>query len=95
MIAKKTSKKAPEEKKFLYFQSWVRICEDPFLHKASKHTDLSGCSNSVQRGRPRSLLPSLRRPMTTAQQQHYLISDVFLNLGCQGSLVGVYLLSFF
>lgn len=56
MIAKKTSKKAPEEKKFLYFQSWVRICEDPFLHKASKHTDLSGCSNSVQ-PLPRSLLP--------------------------------------
>lgn len=26
--------------------------------------------------------------MTTAQQQHCLISNVFLNLGCQGSLVG-------
>lgn len=33
--------------------------------------------------------------MTTAQQQHCLISNVFLNLGCQGSLVGGCLLYFF
>lgn len=33
--------------------------------------------------------------MTTAQQQHCLISSVFLNLGCQGSLVGGCLLYFF
>lgn len=32
--------------------------------------------------------------MTTAQQQHCLISNVFLNLGCQGSLVGGCLLYF-
>lgn len=38
---------------------------------------------------------SHRPLMTTAQQQHCLISNVFLNLGCQGSLVGGCLLYFF
>lgn len=52
----------------------------------SEHTNPSACSNSLQ--------PSLRQLMTTAQQQHCLISNVFLNLGCQGSLVGGCLLYF-
>lgn len=52
----------------------------------SEHTNPSACSNSLQL--------SLRQLMTTAQQQHCLISNVFLNLGCQGSLVGGCLLYF-
>lgn len=52
----------------------------------SEHTNPSACSNSLQ--------SSLRQLTTTAQQQHCLISNVFLNLGCQGSLVGGCLLYF-
>lgn len=52
----------------------------------SEHTNPSACSNSLQL--------SHRQLMTTAQQQHCLISNVFLNLGCQGSLVGGCLLYF-
>lgn len=53
----------------------------------SEHTNPSACSNSLQL--------SLRQLMTTAQQQqHCLIFNVFLNLGCQGSLVGGCLLYF-
>lgn len=52
----------------------------------SEHTNPGACSNSLQL--------SLRQLMTTAQQQHCLISNVFLNLGCQGSLVGGCLLYF-
>lgn len=52
----------------------------------SEHTNPSACLNSLQL--------SHRQLMTTAQQQHCLISNVFLNLGCQGSLVGGCLLYF-
>lgn len=52
----------------------------------SEHTSPGACSNSLQL--------SHRQLMTTAQQQHCLISNVFLNLGCQGSLVGGCLLYF-
>lgn len=64
------------------FKTWVakvHFC-------ISEHTNPSACSNSLQL--------SLRQLMTTAQQQHCLISNVFLNLGCQGSLVGGCLLYF-
>ncbi len=62
----------------------------------SEHTNSSACSNSVFLSLPPcfSLSLPLRQLMTTAQQQHCLISSVFLNLGCQGSLVGGCLLYF-
>lgn len=72
---------------FFFFFFWKPGSAFAKVHFCiSEHTNPSACSNSLQL--------SLRQLMTTAQQQHCLISNVFLNLGCQGSLVGGCLLYF-
>lgn len=67
------------------FTTKISICNGPFLHKWTY--SLAAWSNSPEL--------SVRQLLTTAQQQLCLISPAFLNLGCQGSLVGGCLLYFF
>jgi len=71
----------------------VCICRGPFLHKWAQ-TPVPVQTVSLSLSLSFSLSLPLRQLMTTAQQQHCLISSVFLNLGCQGSLVGGCLLYF-